>query len=287
MILGATPDDRLRPRGLLAETQSLGWGVLADVPGREIVVGAVTRPWEANVTFRALPPDQFAAFSEPGYVKIVWTLRAEPISPTESLFRTETRAIATDHAARAKFRRYWSFLSPGIIVIRWAMLGPLKSEAERRARQCAPPELLTVALLLVMVMQAALGLLVPAQYRDVDWIRASWSGNDWVTLVVAVPLLLQGLVGTVRRRARGLLVWLGLIGYALYNYAFYLFGAALNAFFPIYVLAFVLAVIVLILALSHLDADEVAATFQQTVPVRVIGGSLIVHRNRAWRRCGW
>lgn len=131
-ILGATPDNRLRPRGLLAEMQSLGWGVLAEVPGREVVVGAVTRPWEANVTFRALPPDQFSAFSEPGYVKIAWTLRAEPISPTESFFRTETRAIATDHAARAKFRRYWAFLSPGIIVIRWAMLGPLKSEAERR-----------------------------------------------------------------------------------------------------------------------------------------------------------
>src|SRR5678816_2615456 len=51
VILGATPVDRRPPRGLLAETQSLGWGVLADVPGREVVVGAVTRPWEANVTF--------------------------------------------------------------------------------------------------------------------------------------------------------------------------------------------------------------------------------------------
>jgi hypothetical protein len=120
--------------------QSLGWGVLAAVPGREIVVGAVTRPWEANVTFRALPPDQFATFSEPGYVKIAWTLRAEPIGPTESIFRTETRAIATDPAARAKFRRYWSFLSPGIIVIRWAMLRPLKRDAEQRDRQCAPPD---------------------------------------------------------------------------------------------------------------------------------------------------
>ena len=93
-ILGATPDDRQGPRGLLAEMQSLDWGVLAEVPGREVVVGAVTRPWEANVTFRALPPDQFAAFSEPGYVKIAWTLRADPASPTESLFRTETRAVA-------------------------------------------------------------------------------------------------------------------------------------------------------------------------------------------------
>jgi len=76
VILGAAGDERPRPRGLLAEVQSLGWGVLAEVPEREVVVGAVTKPWEANVTFRALPPDEFAAFSEPGYVKIAWTLRA-------------------------------------------------------------------------------------------------------------------------------------------------------------------------------------------------------------------
>jgi hypothetical protein len=58
VILGATPGVRRPPRGLVAEMQSLGWGVLAHVPGREVVVGAVTRPWEANVTFRALPPDR-------------------------------------------------------------------------------------------------------------------------------------------------------------------------------------------------------------------------------------
>ena len=139
LILRATPDHRPRPRGLLAETQALGWGVLADVPEREVVAGAVTRPWEANVTFRALPPDQFAAFNEPGYVKIVWTLRVEPIGANESIFRTETRVIATDPAARSKFRWYWSFFSPGIIVIRWSVLGPIKREAERRAAQRIVP----------------------------------------------------------------------------------------------------------------------------------------------------
>jgi hypothetical protein len=66
-------------------------GVLAEVPEREIVVGAVTRPWEPNVTFRAVPPDEFAAFREPDYVKIVWTLRADPIGAAESIYRTETR----------------------------------------------------------------------------------------------------------------------------------------------------------------------------------------------------
>jgi hypothetical protein len=134
LILGAKPDDRRRPRGLLAEVQSLGWGVLAEVSGRQIVVGGVTKPWEANPTFRALPPEEFQGFSEADYVKIVWTLRADPVGTAESIFRTETRVRTTDPAARAKFRRYWSFLSPGIILIRWISLGPLKAEAERRAR---------------------------------------------------------------------------------------------------------------------------------------------------------
>ena len=134
VLLGSEPDTAVRPRGLLASATSMGWGVLAEVPGREVVMGAVTQPWQANVTFRALPPDEFAAFSEPGYVKIAWTLRSDPIGSTQSIFRTETRAIATDAVARTKFRRYWSLLSPGIIAIRWMMLTPVKADAERRAR---------------------------------------------------------------------------------------------------------------------------------------------------------
>ena len=134
VLLGSQPDSAAHPRGLLALTKSLGWGVLAEVPGREVVMGAVTRPWKANVVFRSLPPHEFAAFDEPGYAKIVWTLRAEPIDANTSIFCTETRAVATDSTARAKFRRYWSFLSPGIIPIRWASLKPLRADAERRVR---------------------------------------------------------------------------------------------------------------------------------------------------------
>ena len=135
LALGASPDTRAQPHGLLATMQSLGWGVLAEAPGREIVVGAVTRPWEANVTFHALPADQFAAFRDPGFVKIVWTLRVDPHGTNGTVFRTETRAVATDPDARAKFRRYWAFASPGIAAIRWLSLWPLKRDAERRASE--------------------------------------------------------------------------------------------------------------------------------------------------------
>ena len=133
-LLRASPDGNNLPRGLLARTKALGWGVLAEVPGREIVMGAVTQPWVPNVVFRALSPDEFTTFRDPGYVKIAWTLRADPVTPARSIFRTETRVLACGPVPRSKFRKYWAFLSPGIILIRLAMLGPVKREAERRAR---------------------------------------------------------------------------------------------------------------------------------------------------------
>lgn len=140
-VLGAAPGDPEQPRGLLAAVQSLGWGVLADVPGREIVMGAVTRPWEANVVFRALPPEEFESFSQPGFVKIAWTLRADPLDGHTSLFLTETRALATDPMTRERFRRYWAFASPGIALIRRLSLNPLKRDAERRASRALSPRL--------------------------------------------------------------------------------------------------------------------------------------------------
>ena len=134
LVLGTAPGARRHPRGLAEEMQAIGWGVLADVPGRELVAGAVTRPWEPNVVFRPLPPEQFAAFAEPGYVKIVWTLRADPVDATHAILRHETRAVATDASARQLFRRYWAFVSPGIRLIRWAAFPLARREAERRAR---------------------------------------------------------------------------------------------------------------------------------------------------------
>ena len=117
----------------LDEVQALGWRVLAEEPGRELVMGAVTQPWLADVVFRGVPPEEFAAFHEPNYIKIAWTIGVAPRDDGTSVFSTETRAVATDQAARARFRPYWTFASPGIVLIRWEMLRLVKRGAERRA----------------------------------------------------------------------------------------------------------------------------------------------------------
>jgi hypothetical protein len=133
VMLGTRPGPAARARGLLADTRAMGWGTLAEAPGREIVMGAVTQPWAPNVVFRALEPDAFAAFREPGFVKIAWTLRADP-DGAGSIARTETRAVATDAEARRRFRRYWRRVRPGIVLIRRMALRLVKRDAERMAR---------------------------------------------------------------------------------------------------------------------------------------------------------
>ena len=133
LVLGADAAPTPQPAGLADQMLALGWRVLHETQGREIVVGAVTQPWLANVVFRGLSPDEFKAFHEPDFVKIAWTLRADPVGPAESVFRTETRVVTTDPGARDRFRWYWARFSPGIVLIRWMMLRQVKAEAERAA----------------------------------------------------------------------------------------------------------------------------------------------------------
>ena len=118
----------------VGDLEAIGWGVLADVPGRELVLGAVTQPWRGDVHFRALSPASFVAFDSAGYVKIVWTLAVDSLGPAQSRFRTETRVLATDGSARSPFRRYWAVFSPGILLIRWQAIRLVRADAERRFR---------------------------------------------------------------------------------------------------------------------------------------------------------
>ncbi len=132
LLLGTAGTASRVPAGILDETRRLGWGVLAEQPGRFVVCGAHCQPWLADVRFTALPPGEFAAYAVADRVKIAWTLEAEALAPELTRFAQETRAVATDDAARHRFRRYWRWARFGIVGIRLLMLPAVKRAAERR-----------------------------------------------------------------------------------------------------------------------------------------------------------
>ncbi len=130
-IMRAYPAEDRSEEDFLTFVRSLGWEPLAEIPERALVFGAATQPWIGNVKFRGIPASEFAAFEEPGYVKILWTLRVDPVNANECIVGTETRARATDERSRKNFRPYWAAFFPGIVLVRLAALSLVRMEAQR------------------------------------------------------------------------------------------------------------------------------------------------------------
>lgn len=127
------------------------------------------------------------------------------------------------------------------------------------------------AVLGLMVALSIAGLVWPEVYRrDLEWIQATWFGNDLVTLLVAAPLLYLAMRFAARGSLRADLMRHAVLAYSVYNYAFYLFGARMNELFPAYVLVFVLSAVGLMVGLSQVAASEVAARASAKMPARSI-----------------
>jgi hypothetical protein len=155
------------------------------------------------------------------------------------------------------------------------LAGAAATDAGREVAAPATAWRLSLGIAALMAIQSAVGVLVPSVYRDTGWVTAAWFGNDLVTLVVAVPLLLGALYAARRGSLLGELLWYAMLGYAVYNYAYYLFGASLNAFFPVYVALFFLPAFALILALGSVNAASIAARFAASTPRRWIAGYML------------
>ena len=131
---------------------------------------------------------------------------------------------------------------------------------------------LSTAIVVLAALTSSSGLLFRGLYRDNDFVSTTWLGNDAITLFLAVPILIVALIYAQRGSLKAGLVWLGVLDYMLYNYAFYLFGAAFNAFFLLYVALLVLSIFALIYGLASLDVAEIGRQFSPRTPVKWIGG---------------
>jgi len=101
-------------------------------------------------------------------------------------------------------------------------------------------------------------------------------GQDIVTLIIGIPLLITGIVLSRKGLLRGRLLLTGGLGYFLYTYASMSFLTAFNQFFLIYVALFSLSLFGFILALSGLNPDEVMRHVSDRFPRRAIATYFII-----------
>jgi hypothetical protein len=121
-LRGLHPD---ASRPIFEEMGRTGFEVVAEDPGREIVVAAIGRPWRLRGGRRPVDAD-FRAFAAPGYAKMAMNFRLE-----DGTLSTETRVFLTDEQSRRAFRRYWLVIRPFSGLIRRLWLRAIARRAPR------------------------------------------------------------------------------------------------------------------------------------------------------------
>ncbi|MER5267138.1 hypothetical protein ABTZ99_34095 [Actinosynnema sp. NPDC002837] len=108
-----------------------GWVRLAELPGTEIVFGAIGTFWRPFVHVRDLEARDFPDFVRPGYGKVVCSLSVVPYGQRRTLLTYDTRTTATDPRSWARLRRYWHLAGPFVTLLEHAVLRSIKEHAER------------------------------------------------------------------------------------------------------------------------------------------------------------
>lgn len=120
---------RLRLDALVSTPERPGFQVLIDEPPFEVVAGAIGQVWRLEIPFVHLPDAAaFAAFAEPGFVKVAWAIRLLPLGERRTHVAIEVRVDATDDLAWRKFRRYFRVIGPASRFIRRSLLASLGRE---------------------------------------------------------------------------------------------------------------------------------------------------------------
>jgi hypothetical protein len=128
----------------------------------------------------------------------------------------------------------------------------------------------------LLAIAAGSGLLGEGLYRDPPLLVAQAIGQDVITLVVALPALVIGVILARSGSERGRLVWLGVLGYVVYTYATYAFGIRFNPLFLVYVALLGWSLYALIGGLATTDFEALKVRFTQRTPVKLASVFLAV-----------
>ncbi len=103
-----------------------GFSVLVDQPPRTVAVGAIGTVWRPEIKFvHVADAAEFAAFSDPGYVRVAWAITLTAVDPDTTKITVEVRVDATDRVSWKRFRRYFRVVGPFSRFIRHDLLASL------------------------------------------------------------------------------------------------------------------------------------------------------------------
>jgi hypothetical protein len=110
-------------------------------------------------------------------------------------------------------------------------------------------------------------------YKDSQSVLVS-AGGDIANLILIIPAMIVSILLARRGSGAGLLLWPGVLFYALYAYLPYLIGARFSALMPAYAAVVCVSALALAGLMGSLDREEIRRRLS-TAPARVAGGALV------------
>lgn len=135
----------------------------------------------------------------------------------------------------------------------------------------------TIVITVLLAITAVAGIFRPETYaRETLYTSAGALGSDLVDLFLVVPVLLisgiKGYLGSLPAR----LIWLGTLGYLLYNFVLYAFGVHFNPLFLVYCATLGLCFYATLFTLPFVPLEQIAETYSPRAPRKTIAILLIV-----------
>lgn len=134
--------------------------------------------------------------------------------------------------------------------------------------------LISGAAALLMTIASAAGIVFQSSIYPTEEFVESFVTNDFVNLIVGLPVILVVMWLAHRGRLAGWLFWPGALFYIAYNYLVYLFSMPLNAFYVFFPLIVGLSMWGIFRIMGKLDGEAITGQLEGKMPARLGGGVL-------------
>lgn len=101
-------------------------------------------------------------------------------------------------------------------------------------------------------------------------VVAQGQASDFVTLFLAIPLLIFSLIKALKQSFKGSLLLIGTLAYFFYTYVSYTFLWTYNNLFIVYVALMSMSLFALILSIQTIDLNKLPSKFSNKLPVELL-----------------
>jgi len=128
----------------------------------------------------------------------------------------------------------------------------------------------SIIIAFLTIIATSSGLFWKGLYKnDAVSVMSMAMGQDLVTLVICVPILLASCYLISRGSIRGRLMWMGTLFYFAYTYAIASFMVSYNQLFLIYVALFSISLYTFLAGLLSLDVENIKASVSRGVTIKI------------------